>query len=89
MGRKKHCSVDERIFKMMNNGFLYRANIIPCSLGMVQVAIKYQGKEEKRGRPRKTSEKRVRQILRQVKISPLVSISQILMETGEKCVATI
>ena len=59
MGRKKNCSVDEsNIVTMKNDGFSYReiSNTIQCSLGIVQNAIKYQDKEENRGRPRKSSE---------------------------------
>lgn len=86
MGRKKHCSVEKRnlIIKMKNDGFSLRkiASIVQCSLGMVQNAIKYQKKEEKRGRPRKTTKQMDRQILRQAKIDPFVSTSQILVDTG-------
>ena len=38
--------------------------------------------KKKRGRPTKVSEQMDRQILRQAKINPFVSTSQILVETG-------
>ena len=75
-GQKKHCSVDKRniIVKMKNDGFSYRetTNAIQWSLRMVQNAIKYQDKEEKRGRPRKTSEQMDRKIFPQTKINLFV-----------------
>ena len=86
ISRKKHCSVDECniIVQMKNDGFSYReiANTIQCSLEMVKNAIKYQDKEEKRGRPSKTSEQMDRQILCQTKINPFMLTSQVLVETG-------
>jgi len=86
MGRKRHCSKEKRelIIKLKNEGKSYRtiANIVNCSLGLVQNAIKYFDRAEKRGRPRKTTPWMDRRILREIKKNPFASSKMVLAKIG-------
>lgn len=79
MGRGKHCSAEGRklIKKLHQEGQSQRkiAEIIGCSKKMVENAIKYEEKQETRGRKTKISETLKRKILRHVKRDPFVTSS--------------
>lgn len=85
MGRKIHCSEDMRLLiqNLRKKGKSLRniADTIGCSLGMVQNALKQKKITENRGRPRKTTLKLDRRIIKEAKRDPFATSTQILFET--------
>lgn len=84
MGRKKHCTDEERriILRLRTEGKTYKeiSNLIQRSENMVTNAIKYKKSYETRGRPRNTTEKEDRRIVQYALKKPFATANEIKKE---------
>lgn len=81
MGRGKHCSEKDRdlikILRQEGKTYKYIAETLGCSQNMITNALKWKEKTEKRGRPRKTSFRTDREIIKYVKKHPFATSTEI------------
>lgn len=84
MGRKKHCTSEQRkiILKMLQQGRTYKfiQNILQCSAKMIVNAKKFVVGKENRGGKRKTTPTQDRRLLRLITQKPFLTSTELKKE---------